>query len=174
MSVNQDDGLILDDVAYIDASINERMHRSQVLGNDVLLNITGASIGRCCLVPASFPAANVNQHVCIIRQNGASANDAIFLSTFIASPSGQRQIKMLNAGGNREGLNYQQVRNIIVPYPGANERAHFAGLVKMIGGTIQRAIDAHGKLLRLKTGLMQDLLSGRVSVVKLATGESRT
>lgn len=81
---------------------------------------------------------------------------------------------MLNAGGNREGLNYQQVRNIIVPYPGANERAHFAGLVKMIGGTIQRAIDAHGKLLRLKTGLMQDLLSGRVSVVKLATGESRT
>lgn len=159
-----DNGLVLDDVAYIDDSINARMRRSQVFANDVLLNITGASIGRCCYVPVGFPTANVNQHVCIIRQRDTSPQDAIFLSSFIASHFGQKQIKMLNAGGNREGLNYQQVRNIVVPYPEAQERRRFADLVMMMTDSIQNAVDTHAKQLYLKAGLMQDLLSGRVSV----------
>lgn len=54
------DGLVLDDVAYIDAPTNQRMQRSQVFSHDVLLNITGASIGRCCFVPDEFPAISIN------------------------------------------------------------------------------------------------------------------
>ena len=43
------------------------MSGSKVVANDILLNITGASIGRSCVVPMNFTEANVNQHVCIIR-----------------------------------------------------------------------------------------------------------
>ena len=156
------DGLILDDVAYIDEAINRRMWRTQVFSHDVLLNITGASIGRCCFVPDGFPAANVNQHVCIIRQENATAADTLFLSAYIASPFGQKQIKMLNAGGNREGLNYQQVKNILVPYPNKKEREEFACILQNMNETIENEVSTHAKHMRLKTGLMQDLLSGRV------------
>lgn len=167
------DGLVLDDIAYIDETINQRMHRTQVFSNDVLLNITGASIGRCCFVPDGFPAANVNQHVCIIRQNDVTIADAIFLSAYIASPFGQRQIKMLNAGGNREGLNYQEVRNILVPCPTREEKEEFARLYTKMNQTIAQEENTLAKLHRLKSGLMQDLLSGRVSVAGVIESTSR-
>ena len=57
-------GLLLDDVAFIGTSIHQQMARSEIFPHDVLLNITGASIGRCCFVPHDFGLANVNQHVC--------------------------------------------------------------------------------------------------------------
>lgn len=44
-----------------------RMARSEIFEFDVLLNFTGASIGRCSIVPKSFLRVNVNQHVCAIR-----------------------------------------------------------------------------------------------------------
>jgi type I restriction enzyme, S subunit len=46
------------------------MQRTHVKGGDVLLNITGASIGRTTFIPNDFGPANVNQHVCIIRTDG--------------------------------------------------------------------------------------------------------
>lgn len=61
------DGLRLDDVAYVDESVHESMENSKVLAGDVLLNITGASIGRCYFFDGTLGEANVNQHVCIIR-----------------------------------------------------------------------------------------------------------
>ena len=61
------DGLRLEDVVYISPETDVAMHRSRVQPGDVLLNITGASIGRCALAPHGLGPANVNQHVCIIR-----------------------------------------------------------------------------------------------------------
>lgn len=43
------------------------MKNTRVKSGDVLLNITGASLGRCTVVTPDFPPANVNQHVSIIR-----------------------------------------------------------------------------------------------------------
>ncbi|MBD0310948.1 MAG: restriction endonuclease subunit S, partial [Microcoleus sp. T1-bin1] len=85
-------GLRLDDVAYIDNRTHESMKRSEVFAHDVLLNITGASIGRCCPVPPGLDAANVNQHVCAIRLPNPNREDAIFLSSVLASYIGQSQI----------------------------------------------------------------------------------
>ncbi len=63
------DGLHLQDVAKIPPDLHQALSASHVQPEDVLLNITGASIGRVCAVPNQFGAANVNQHVCIIRPN---------------------------------------------------------------------------------------------------------
>ncbi|MBD1230636.1 hypothetical protein IDM33_11835 [Acinetobacter seifertii] len=55
------------------------MSGSKVQANDILLNITGASIGRSCVVSTTFVEGNVNQHVCIIR----TPNDnPIFVQSF--------------------------------------------------------------------------------------------
>ncbi len=59
--------LELSDVAYISQETHQMMNRSALMPGDVLLNITGASIGRTAVVPADLRIANVNQHVCRIR-----------------------------------------------------------------------------------------------------------
>jgi type I restriction enzyme S subunit len=101
-----------DDIAFISESINERMKSSQVQMNDVLLNITGASIGRSS-VYSYEEQANVNQHVCIIRCK--KDLDPDFLSEFLNSSYGQNQIQVLQAGGNREGLNFASIKLMRIP-----------------------------------------------------------
>ncbi|MCI8373057.1 MAG: HsdR family type I site-specific deoxyribonuclease [Lachnospiraceae bacterium] len=101
-----DDNVNLSDVAFIDDKIDLLMKNSQVYINDVLLNITGASIGRSA-VYKKLEHANVNQHVCIIRPVDEYCPEFIQLN--LASNNGQRQIKSSQAGGGREGLNFQQI-----------------------------------------------------------------
>jgi type I restriction enzyme S subunit len=158
------EGLLLDDVAYISERIHASMSRSEIYPNDVLLNITGASIGRCCPVPVRFGTANVNQHVCAIRVPNATPADAHFLSAVLASSIGQSQIDRLNAGGNREGLNYAQIRSFVVPWPRSKERTRIAGALSAHESRIRAEEVYRDKLQLLKKGLMQDLLTGRVRV----------
>ena len=107
-------GLKLDDVAYISKDIDDRMPNSRVQYGDVLLNITGASIGRCATFDLKSISANVNQHVCIIRPVLEHALSK-FLQYVLNSNIGQQQIALRQTGGNREGLNFEQLRNFTIP-----------------------------------------------------------
>lgn len=161
-------GLQLDEVAYIPEHIHQSMLRSEVFENDVLLNITGASIGRCCRMPKIDGNANVNQHVCAIRLRDDTEVRTGLLTAVLESHIGQHQIAQLNAGGNREGLNYQQVRSFVLPWPsGQDECARLYTVMQGIAGYLLSSQSALDKLRVLKTGLMQDLLTGRVSVTPL-------
>jgi len=84
------DGLRLDDIALITEEQHNSMSNTKVQGGDVLLNITGASLGRCHYVPKNFGDANVNQHVCIIRTYRKL--NFKFLNFFLSSDTGQKQI----------------------------------------------------------------------------------
>ncbi len=110
-----DDGLRLDDVVYISSDIDEEMANTRVSPHDVLLNITGASIGRTCIVPDDFPPANVNQHVCIIRISRRLV--PAYLSYYLKSYAIKEQILSLENGSSREGLNFEQIGNLVVNYP---------------------------------------------------------
>jgi len=155
------------DVAYISDEINSRMKRSELRDLDVLLNITGASIGRSHFLPIGFPKSNVNQHVCIIRLYEKSLGKSLFLSTFLNDFKGQNQIKRLLGSSNREGLNFQQIREIKVSMPKIEFDDEFERIRKVFESQ-NDSIDILklnlAKLQSLKTGLMQDLLSGRVRV----------
>jgi type I restriction enzyme S subunit len=107
-------GLRLVDVVKIDSDTHQKMNNSNVEFNDVLLNITGASIGRCCVVNVSGEM-NVNQHVCIIRVNEKIQSN--YLNVVLQSNVGQIQIKLLTTGGNREGLTQEAVKNMSIPLP---------------------------------------------------------
>ena len=161
-------GLRLDDVAYIPRRIHKSMRRSEVYENDVLLNITGASIGRCCRMPRTDGQANVNQHVCAIRLQNVTEARASVATAILESHIGQNQIAQFNAGGNREGLNYQQVRGFLLPWPsnpGEFDRLD-VGLRRCSAG-LERSLASLRKLRLLKSGLMQDLLSGSRRVTAL-------
>lgn len=107
------DGLHLDDVAFVTPDLHKEMSRTHVHSGDVLLNITGASIGRCTFVPENFGSANVNQHVCIIRTVPSIIPK--YLSYWLNSPLAQDRIFATEAGVTREGLNYAQIRSMPIP-----------------------------------------------------------
>lgn len=100
------------EIAFISDKIDNKMKSSRVLNGDVLLNITGASIGRSAVYKED-QSANVNQHVCIIRTNENLHPD--FLCEFINSSFGQEQIRLLQVGGNREGLNFATIKQMRFP-----------------------------------------------------------
>ena len=102
------DGLRLDDVALISRAIHDRMSGTHVQQQDILLNITGASIGRCALVPITFVEGNVSQHVAIIRLFLPAIRQFIHLS--LTSPFFQKVIDDVQVGVSREGLSMQRLR----------------------------------------------------------------
>jgi type I restriction enzyme S subunit len=150
-------GLSLDDVAYISPEIHESMSGSKVLEGDVLLNITGASIGRCTYVPDGFGEANVNQHVCIIRPKRDILSR--YLAQWLSSDFGQHSISIFQAGGNREGLNFQQIRGIPVSLPPLPEQQKIAAILSTVDDVIEKTRAQIDKLKDLKTGMMQELLT---------------
>lgn len=158
-------GFELEDVAYISYEINNKMLGSELKELDVLLNITGASIGRSTYVPAGFPTANVNQHVCSIRIYNPSEEKSIFLSSFLNSVYGQNQIAQHNAGSNRQGLNYSQIKQIYIPdFKSDYELSNFKITINKIENTINQYKNNLTKLQLKKSGLMNDLLTGKIRV----------
>ena len=109
------DGLRLNDVAFIEPSTHARMISTAVMGGDLLLNITGGSMGRCCRIPDDFAEANVSQHVAIIRPAVAGMVD--FLHCLILSPYFQAFIFDEQTGAGRGGLPKNRMDKIIVALP---------------------------------------------------------
>ena len=96
------DGLRLADVVFIDEQTHQRMAGTRVLPCDLLLNITGGSIGRCAKVPVDFQEANVSQHVAIIRVGMPGMED--FIHALILSPYFQSFVDTSQTGAGRGGL----------------------------------------------------------------------
>ena len=115
-----DDGLVLNDVAYISEEINQKKSGSIVKPKDILLNITGGSIGRCALVPDDFDIANVNQHVIIIRLVNPELRK--YLHDVITSPYIQDQILSRQVGSGRGGLSAEILSTFLIPLPPMNEQ----------------------------------------------------
>ena len=113
-------GLQLDDVVYISEAIDNNMAATRVNKGDVLLNITGASIGRCFTYNRD-ERANVNQHVCIVRPKQTLLNGK-YLQYLFNSNAGQNFINSVQNGTNREGLNFEQIKNFSVPVPSLDEQ----------------------------------------------------
>jgi type I restriction enzyme, S subunit len=101
-------------LVFISAEQDEEMAGSRVQDRDVLLNITGASIGRVCVAPPEICPANVNQHVCIIRTDGRLDPD--FLAFYLASPAVQKSIMDSQAGATRQALTKAQIEEFQVPW----------------------------------------------------------
>ena len=121
---------LLDDVAYIDEATHKKQINTELKDGDVLLNITGASIGRTTVVNKNVEGGNVNQHVCIIRLlEDYSPN---YICNYLLSYGGQKQIDSFQTGGNREGLNFEQIRSIKFFIPSFREQSKIASLLSLL------------------------------------------
>ncbi|MDT9341331.1 restriction endonuclease subunit S [Trichodesmium erythraeum 21-75] len=164
------DRLRLDDVVYINQLIDSKMASTRVKPNDVLLNITGASLGRCQIIPKNFPPANVNQHVCIIRPNRKFIEPS-FLFGIMASNAIQAQIFSSENGSSREGLNFLQIANFTLGMPPEiSEQKEIALFIEKKSEKIERSLTVIEKEIKLtqeyRTTLISETVTGKIDVRK--------
>ena len=149
--------LDLTDSTFIPEEVHFQMSGSEVKSNDVLLNITGASIGRSCVVPSSVITGNVNQHVCIVRTGRHLEPN--FLQPFLASRRGQKLIYQGQTGSGREGLNFQSIRSFKLSLPTKPEQQKIAAFLAAVDSKIEQLSKKQALLGEYKKGLTQQIFS---------------
>jgi type I restriction enzyme S subunit len=147
--------LLLNDIAHIDEKTHYKQASTEIREKDVLLNITGASIGRTAVANKQIAGGNVNQHVCIIRPNDKLNSD--FLCNYIQTKKIQNYINSLQTGGSREGLNFQQVRSFPICAPSVTEQTKISRLLSMIDYRILTQSKLIEDLQQLKSALVERL-----------------
>ncbi len=166
------DGLRLDGVARIDRELHDELPASHVMGGDVLLNITGASIGRTCAVPEGFGDGNVNQHVCIIRTRRDVMSSA-FLTAFLSTSFIQRRIRNELGGASREGLTLQSIRDFEVLVPPLDEQHRITDYVRECSsealGRGNRTLNQIELIKEYRTRLIADVVTGKLDVRDVLT-----
>ncbi|MDD2390910.1 MAG: restriction endonuclease subunit S [Desulfobacterales bacterium] len=161
-----DDGLYLDDVVYIDEKIDKEMAWSRVKPKDILLNITGASLGRTCITPKDLGRANVNQHVCVIRLNKSDYSS--FIAQYLKSRPAKSFYDFAQTGSAREGLNFEQIGAFPITLPPLPEQQAIAAFLDRETAKIDTlSVKVAAVIERLKeyrTALISSAVTGKIDV----------
>ena len=161
-------GLWYSGMVYITEEMNELKAGSMVKPNDLLLNITGGSIGRCALIPNDFITGNVNQHVLIIRLIDVAI--VKYIHAVINSPYIQSQIHE-KSKGDKEGLSATSTKNFWIPIPPIEEQQRIVDKIN----EIMPKIDEYEKIEKeleelkkefptnMKDALLQAAMQGKLT-----------
>ena len=119
-----------DGLAHLSEAAARKLQSVSVERGDVLLNITGDSVARTCLVPERVLPARVSQHVLIIRADRAKVFPS-FLSYQLASPRTQAWLLGLavGRGASRNALTKEMVASLEISLPSLSEQERIAGVL---------------------------------------------
>ena len=157
-SMNVYDGkFIFKDLAYLTNVQAEKLNNVIVESDDVLLNITGASVSRCCIVPQIILPARVNQHVSIIRCKKHLLSP-IFLNQLLITSEFKSLLQKIgeSSGATRQAITKNQIEELTIPLPPLSLQKEFADFVAQVDKSqlaIQKSLE---ELETLKKSLMQE------------------
>lgn len=113
-----DGGFHSDGLAYLNDNQANELRNVTIQENDILFNITGASIARCCIVPRDLISARVNQHVSIIRANKDIINPLFLRYLLISKVYKSALLKTGEKGGStRQAITKAQLESLDITYP---------------------------------------------------------
>ena len=133
-SMNVYDGkFIFKDLAYLTNVQAEKLNNVIVESDDVLLNITGASVSRCCIVPQIILPARVNQHVSIIRCKKHLLSP-IFLNRLLITSEFKSLLQKIgeSSGATRQAITKNQIEELTIPLPPLSLQNEFADFVAQV------------------------------------------
>ncbi len=159
-----DDRFDSDGLAFISDEQAARMSNVTVQSRDILINITGASVARCCMAPERLVPARVNQHVMIIRVDPSKASPC-FVHAAINSEERKRQLlSYAQKGSTREALTKEGLSNFEITLPSPELVAHFGEIAEC--SFLQRETLAlqNQKLRTARDLLLPKLMSGEIEV----------
>ena len=147
-----------DDLAHISDEQADQLSNVVVEENDVLFNITGVSVTRCCIVPADVLPARVNQHVMILRPNAALPMSYYIMTTLCSAENKAKLLGIAQSGSTREAINKQEMESFSIPVPPTKEVQDFEIKAR---GLYESVIRNTEEIMRLN--VMQQLLLSQLS-----------
>lgn len=161
-SENVRDGFIeIDNPKYLPIEFHNKIKNSQLQKGDLLINIVGASIGRCAVYNLNVEYANTNQAVCVFRPD--EENDSDFLAYYIQNGQTQQRLLGTQVETARANLSLGDFRKFKFVIPESkDEQKLIAEKLNEVNSTVQSKQTKIQTLQRLKKSLMQNLLTGKV------------
>jgi len=124
-----------DGLAYINDEQATKLNGVEVIKNDVLLNITGDSVARVCIVPDSALPARVNQHVSIVRGNKSKVRNEYIL--YYLQFKKQHLLSLARGGATRNALTKGMIENFTIHLPQLEEQDKIVSILKSLGDKIE-------------------------------------
>jgi type I restriction enzyme S subunit len=113
-----DKGFVFHKLAFIDEAQANKLNNVNIEKDDVLINITGASVARCCVVPNDVLPARVNQHVSILRAKKNILNPKLLYFILISPHYKNKLLKTGEEGGaTRQAITKNQLEKYIIYFP---------------------------------------------------------
>ena len=127
------------------ASINDeqanKLKNVEIIQGDVLLNITGDSVARCCIVPSEILPARVNQHVAIIRPRKEELDNHYLL--YYLQHYKRQLLQIASAGATRNAITKAMIENLILPCPKSlDDQRRIASILS----SLDRKIELNNKI----------------------------
>lgn len=154
-------GLVYEDIKFISEEVHQTMIGTEVLPNDLLLNITGGSLGRCAVVPENFQRGNVSQHVCIMRPIFVVSE---YFHAFVLSSIFSKSIKITGSG--REGLPKYNLERMFFPLPPLSEQHRIVSEIEnrfaLIDQIEQGKLDLQKVIKKAKNKILDFAIHGKL------------
>jgi len=157
------------DMKYVKLPKGVEGIRSKLNEGDLLISIT-ADLGIIGIVSNDLGDSYINQHIALVRLNSTKVSPT-FIGYYYASDFGQSSINLMNDGGAKAGLNLNTILKLPILSLLKSEQDKIVQKIESNKALIDSYENERSKLQRLKTGLMQDLLSGKKRVTSLLNKE---
>lgn len=176
---------VVDETALfrISRRLDEQFARSRLEGGELLVSIQG-TIGRVALATHRVRGANISRTIARVAISGAA--DARFVRYWLLSERGQKALMAATVGTTRASLNLGDLRRIVVPTPPLSEQRMVGDVLDALDEAIRDTSQLTAKLQQIrrgllhellgqdvdKSGLLNDLLSGRVGAATILEGNA--
>lgn len=164
-----DSEFVWDGLARISDSAAKQLSGVEVKQDDVLLNITGASILRTCVVVPNVLPARVNQHVAIIRAKAGIPARYIHLN--LLQQKTKDFLMGLNAGASREAVTKGHIESVPTLKPSPEVLACFGAATDSVYSEVEQLASQTRTLATLRDTLLPKLLSGEIEIKDVANGD---
>lgn len=148
---------------YLSKSMYEKLESCKIQSGDILISMMG-TIGKCSIVPSSIAPGIMDSHLIRLRVDDQKA-DKPYVKYLVAESSLiQKQIKQLSVGGIMDGLSSGIIKQLLFPLPPLPEQQKIASILTSIDDQIDSHLIKLTAQTKLKSALMQQLLTGKTRV----------
>lgn len=143
-----------DGLAYINDEQADKLRNVELQSGDVLLNITGDSVARACLMDDDYLPGRVNQHVAIIRVDESKAVNSYLL--YYLQWRKSHLLQLASAGATRNALTKGMIEQLEIDLPSLDEQRKVVGILGSIQNKIKLNHEINDNLLWQAQALYKD------------------
>ena len=154
----------LSSIVRIPEEFHSKLKRSQVRASDVLINLVGASIGRCAVVPPTITDANINQAVALIRVTDALR--PFYLMYLLISPLMQKEVHGSKVETARPNISLTDLKHLVIPFPPLFEQQKIVEEIERclsVADEMEKAVEQSLKRAeRLRQSILKRAFEGKL------------